>query len=98
MTNHIPTNFKVGNRVFFKNKQPGKWYLKWGAGYRIVCIECNRQYLLIGNQATGKMRPYNVKDVQKLPVELWNVNTMFGRDRKFIDHPANLPIIPLNST
>ena len=31
-TNCTPPNFKVSNRVFFKNKQPGKWDLKWRPG------------------------------------------------------------------
>ena len=44
-TNCSPPNFKVGDIVYFKNKQPGKWDLKWRAGYRIVCIECNGHYL-----------------------------------------------------
>ena len=30
--------FQVGDHVYFKNKQPGKWDLKWRPGYRIVCI------------------------------------------------------------
>ena len=67
-----PDFFKVGNRVYFKNKQPGKWDLKWRVGYRIVCLKCSGHYLLIENQATGKTRPCNVKDVvRELPVELW---------------------------
>ena len=37
---HTPPNFKVGDRVFLRNKQPGKWDLQWRAGYRIDCIEC----------------------------------------------------------
>ena len=62
-----------------KTKQPGKWDLKWRAGYRIVCIECNGHYLHIENQATGKTRPCNVKDVvHQPPDELWNVDTTFG--------------------
>ena len=32
----IPPTFKIGDRVYFKNKQPGKWDLKWRSGYRIV--------------------------------------------------------------
>ena len=28
--------FKIGDRVYFKNKQPSKWDLKWRPGYRIV--------------------------------------------------------------
>ena len=80
MIHHTPPNFKVGNRVFFKTKQPGKWGLKWRAGHRIFYIECNRHYPFIENQATGKTRVCNVKDVvHKLPVQLWNVDTMFGR-------------------
>ena len=98
-TNCPPPNFKVGDTIFFKNKQPGKWDLKWRAGYRIVHIEHNGHYLHIENQATGKTRLCNLKDVvYELPVELWNVNTTFGRAGKFINLPANVPTIPLNTT
>ena len=31
-----PSSFKISDRVYFKNKQPGKWDLKWRPGYRIV--------------------------------------------------------------
>ena len=31
--------FKLEDHVYFKNKQPGKWDLKWRPGYRIVRIE-----------------------------------------------------------
>ena len=42
---------------------------------QVVCIEHNRHYLHIENQAMGKTRPYNVKDiVHEQPVELWNVD------------------------
>ena len=47
--------FQTGDYVYFKNKQPGKWDLKWRPGYRIVCIECNRHFIHIENQATGKI-------------------------------------------
>ena len=47
--------FQIGDRVYFKNKQPGKWDLKWQPGYRIVCIECDRHFIHIENQATGKV-------------------------------------------
>ena len=48
--------------------------LKWRAGYRIVCIEFNRHYLHIENQAKGKTRPCNVKDVvHKPPVKSWKI-------------------------
>ena len=46
--------FQVRDHVYFKNKQPGKWDLKWRPRYWIVCIECNRHYIHIKNQATGK--------------------------------------------
>ena len=53
-TDRESPSFKIGNRVYFKNKLPGKWDLKWRPGYRIVHIECNGHYLHIENQATGK--------------------------------------------
>ena len=31
-----PPTFKIGDRVYFKNEQPGRWDLKWRPGYRIV--------------------------------------------------------------
>ena len=46
--------FNIGDHVYFKNKQPGKWDLKWRPGYRIVCSECNGHYIHIENQATGR--------------------------------------------
>ena len=75
-TDREPPSFKIGDRVYFKNKQPGKWVFKWRPGYRIVLIECDRQYLHIENQATGKTRSCNGKDVVlKPPVEWWNIDT-----------------------
>ena len=50
-----PPTFKKGDRVYFKNKQPGKWDLKWRPGYRIVQIEHDRHFLHIENQVTGKV-------------------------------------------
>ena len=47
--------FQVGDYVYFKNKQPGKWDLKWRPRYRIVCIEHERHFIHIENQATGKI-------------------------------------------
>ena len=61
-------------------------------------MEHNGHYLHIGNQATGKTRACKIKDVvHEPPVELWNIDTMFGRPGKFINHPTNLPNIPLNT-
>ena len=91
-TDRAEPGFKIGDRVYFKNKTPGKWDLKWRAGYRIVQIECEGCYLHIENQATGKIRSCNVKDIVLEPVhELWNMNLDFGRASKFINHPDNLP-------
>ena len=46
-----------------------------------------------------KTKPCHVTDVvPELPVKLWNVYTMFGRAGKFINHPTNVPTIPLNTT
>ena len=92
-----PPSFKIGNRIYFKNKQPGKWDLKWRLGYRIVHIEHNEYYLHIKNQATGKTRSCNIKDVVlKPPVEIWNIDTQFGRAGRHINHLTNLPNITLN--
>ena len=69
-------SFKIGNIVYLKNKQLGKWDLKWRAEYRIVRIEHDGHYLHIENQATRKTRSCNVKDVVlKPPVEFWNIDT-----------------------
>ena len=75
-TDQMPPSFQVGDRVYFENKQPGKWHLTWRAGYRIVHIECDGHYLHIENQATGKTQSSNVKDVvHEPPVKLWNIDT-----------------------
>ena len=44
-TDRAEPGFKVGDRVYFKNKTPGKWDLKWRAGYRIIWIEHEGCYL-----------------------------------------------------
>ena len=49
-----PPSFKIGDRVYFKNKQPGKWDLKWRPRYRIVQIEHDEYFLHIENQAKEK--------------------------------------------
>ena len=50
-----PPSFKIGVRVHFKNKQPGKWDLKWRPKYRIVQIEHDGHFLHIKNHATRKV-------------------------------------------
>ena len=47
--------FQIGDSVYFKNKQPGKWDLKWRSGYRIGCIEHDGHFIHIENQATAKI-------------------------------------------
>ena len=50
----------------------------------------------MSHQATGKTRSCNVKGVVlKPPVELWNIDTKFGRAGRYINHPVNLPTITL---
>ena len=95
--NRTPPSFKIGDRVYFKNKQPSKWDLKWRPRYRIVQIEHNEHFLHIENQATGKVQSCNVKDVVlEPPIEFRNIDTQFGSAGKYINHPANLPTISLN--
>ena len=50
-----PPSFKIGDRVYFKNKHPHKWDLKWRLRYRIVEIEHDGHFLHIENQAIGKV-------------------------------------------
>ena len=91
--------FQIGDHVYFKNKQPGKWDLKWRPGYRIVCIKINRHFIHIENQATGKICSCNVKDIiLEPPIKFWNIDTQFGRASCYINHPANLPTIQLEDT
>ena len=69
-----PPSFKIGDRVYFKNKQPSKWDLKSRPGYRIVCIEHDGHFLNNENQATGKVHSCNVKDIILEPsIEFWNI-------------------------
>ena len=91
--------FQIGDHVYFKNKQPGKWDLKWRPRYRIVCIEHDRHFIHIKNQATGKIQSCNVTDnILELPIEFWNVDTQFGRAGQYVNHPTNLPTIKLMVT
>ena len=92
-----PPSFKIGDRVYFQNKQPGKWDLKWRPGYRIVCIEHDGHFLHIENQATRKVCSSNEKDIILEPsIEFWNIDTQLGRAGRYINHRANLPTIKLN--
>ena len=88
--------FQVGDCVYFKNKKPGKWDLKWRPRYKIVCIEHDGHFLHIENQATGKIQSCNMMDIiLELPIEFWNIDTQFGRAGRYINHPVNLPSIKL---
>ena len=90
--------FQLGDRVYFKNKQPWKWDLKWRPKYRIFGIEQDGHYLHIENQATVKTGSCNIKDiVHEPPIEFWNIDTQFGRARKLKIHPFNLLTIKLSN-
>ena len=52
-----PPSFKVGDRAYFKNKQPSKWDLKWRPGYRIVQIEHDRHFCIL---KTRQQEKYNL--------------------------------------
>ena len=91
--------FQIGDHVYFKNKQPGKWDLKWRSGYRIVQIECDRHFIHIENQATGKIWSCSVKDIiLEPPIEFQNIETQFSRANHYINHPAYLPTKQLADT
>ena len=64
--------------------------------YVAINLRCALTNLHIENQSAGKMRSCNVKDVVlEPPVELWNIDTQFGRAGKYTNHPMNLPTITL---
>ena len=88
--------FIVGDCVYFKNKQLGKWDLKQRPRYRIVHIEHSGHFLHIKNQATGKIQSCNVMGIiLESPIEFWNIDTQFSRAGRYINHPVNLPTIKL---
>ena len=98
MDREPPSLKKVTQSTLKKKQTVRKMDLKWRPGYRIVCIKHERHYLHIENQATGKTRSCNVKDiVLEPPVEFWNIDTQFSKAGKYINHPANLPTIMLNN-
>ena len=91
--------FHLRDHVYFKNKQSGKWDLKWRPGYRIVCIEHGGHFIHIENQATGKISSCNVTDIiLEPPSRFWNADTQFGTAGCYNNHPANLPSIQLKDT
>ena len=49
-----PHSFKIGDRVYFKNKPPGKCDLKWRPRYRIVQIEHDKHFLHIETRPQEK--------------------------------------------
>ena len=86
--------FQIGQQSTLKNKQPRKWDPKWRPRCWIVHIEHDWHYLHIKNQAMGKTRSCNIKDIVLEPsIEFWNISMQFGKARKYINHPANLPTI-----
>ena len=46
--------FQIAGHVYFKNKQPGKWDLKWRPRYRTVCIEHDGHFIHIGKPGHWK--------------------------------------------
>ena len=57
MIDRAEPGFKVGDRVYFKNKTPGKWDLKWRAGYRIIQIECEGVTCTLKTKPQGRPDP-----------------------------------------
>ena len=89
-TDRAEPGFKVGDRVYFKNKTPGKWDLKWRAGYRIVQIEHAGCYLHIKTKLQERSDPVMLRTLS-LNQFVNYANPEFGRASKFINHPNNLP-------
>ena len=55
--------FQIGDHVYFKDKQPGKWDLKLRPRYRIIHIVYDGHFIHIENQTTGKIQSCNVTDI-----------------------------------
>ena len=88
--------FKIGDRVYFKNKTARKMGLEMEA-WILNCLYWV-WWALHSHQKSGnqKTRPCNVKDIAlEPPAELCNIDMQFGRAGKFINHPTNLPTITL---
>ena len=49
--------FQIGDRVYFKNKQPRKWDLKWRPSYWIVHIKHNGHFIHIETKPQEKHNP-----------------------------------------
>ena len=81
--------FQVGDHVYIKNKQPGKWDLKWRPGYQIVHIEHKGHFIHIKNQATGRTRSCNITDIILEPPLSSGILTLSS------EGPANILIILL---
>ena len=67
-TDREPPSFKIGDRVYLKSKQPGKWDLIWRPGYWIVCIEHDGHYLHI------KIRLWKNKVMQHQGCSTWTTS------------------------
>ena len=78
--------FQIGDHVYFKNKQPGKWDLKWRPGYQIVRLEHDGHFIHIENQATGKIRSCNVTDICKPLAKYTEKKNQFGTHSKEEDY------------
>ena len=93
-TDREPLSFKIGNIVYFKNRQPGKWDLKWRSGYWIVHIECDGHYLHIKNQATGKTRSCNIKDWHAV-WQNWKIHQASHKFANFHTHQLKMKALLL---
>ena len=58
--------FQIGDHVYFKNKQPGKWDLKWRPRYRIVTLS------MTDISYISKARPLAKYDLAMLQTSSWN--------------------------
>ena len=92
-----PPSFKIGNRVYFKNKNQANGTLNGDLDKGLSIFSVTYITHTLKNQATGETRSCNTKDiVLEPPVEFWNIDTQFGTAGRYINHPTSLPTIKLN--
>ena len=86
-----PPSFKIGGRVYFKNKQPGNGISHGGLDIGLFKLSAVDITYTLKIRLLGKTRSCNIKDIVfEPPVEFLNIDTQFSSDRKYLKSPCKL--------
>ena len=92
-----PPTFKIGDRVYFKTDSQANGILNGDLDIGLFKLSMMDTSYMLRTRLLEKVQSCNVKDlVLEPPIELWHMDTQFGRAGKFINHPGNLPTINLH--